>query len=246
MSFTTLQALNATSRKTVTDGSRQTLGKGDSVLFTDLPNQPIVLVAYNNTGNTTKYVVSYNNQAPKSFEIDSVQAQGFSLGNAFFLDPSKTGAREISVSLPNTDQSKASIDVYLVSLYLPTSGIQNQEIPLTGKEIVFNGYSRAYATPPLAWYTLNISSTETGLVGFVFNQGTIETIAVNTPLALKPVLEGKMYGNAEKTGFAPNAPICKPGSSYTEDFYGTSTQIVYSPVSSAKTTKNGRISIQKL
>ena len=247
MSFLTLEALNASQTKTIRTGERQTLGKGDMVSFTDLPNQPIALVAYNNTGNTTPYVVSYNNQAPKSFNIDSVQGQGFSLGNAFFLNPAKTGSREISVSVPNTAQGEASVDVYLVSLFLPTAGIDNKEIPLNGTQIYFNGYSRAYATPPLAWYNLNITSTEeTGLVGFLFNTDSIDTIAVNIASELLPVLKSKIYGNEEKTGFAPTDPEVESGSSFSKDIYGTSTQYVYSPVSSAKTTKNGMISIQKL
>lgn len=246
MSFLTLEALNASNTRTIKTGERQTLGKGDMVNFTDLPNQPIALVAYNNTGNTTPYVVSYNNQAPKSFNIDSVQGQGFSLGNAFFLNPAKTGSREISVSVPNTAQGKASIDVYLVSLFLPTAAIDNIEIPLNGNQMPFDGYSRAYATPPLAWYNLNITSTETGLVGFLFNTDSIDTIAVNIASELKPQLKLKIYGDEEKTGLAPTDPETESGSSFSKDIYGTSTQYVYSPVSSAKTTKNGMISIQKL
>ncbi len=246
MTFLTLNAMNASSSKTVDNGSRQTLSKGNAITFTDLPNQPIVLVAYNNTGNTTDYVVSYNNQAPKHSTIDSVQGQGFSLGNAFLLNPAVTGSREISVSVPNTAQSEASIDVYLVSLFLPTAGISNVEIPLNGERESFNGNSRAYATPPLAWYTLNIQSNETGLIGFKFNTDEIETIGVNIPNELIPMLKNKIYGDKEKTGMAPSDPVTVSGNSFNKDFYGTSTQIVYAPVSAANTTSNGSISIQKL
>lgn len=248
MSFLTKQAMNASNSQFVIDnGSRQTLKKGDMVRYTSLPMQPIALVAYNNTGNTTSYVVSYNNQAPKHFTIDSVQAQGFSLGNAFFLNPGVTNSCEISVSVPDTAQSDASIDVYLVSLYLPTSGITNISIPLDGTMMKFNGYSRAYATPPLAWYTMNITSTETGLVGFIFNtQYSIETIAVNIAAEAESALKAKIYGSKDLTGIDVTDPICISGNSYSKDFYGTSTQIVYSPVSSANTTDNGSISIQKL
>jgi len=247
ISFSTKEALNATNQLIINDGSRQTLGKGGMVTFTDLPNQPIALVAYNNTGNTTSYVVSYNNQAPHPFEIDSVQGQGFSLGSAFFLNPRVTGSREISVSVPNTAQSNASVDVYLVSLYLPTRDITNIEIPLNGKEMTFYGYSRAYATPPLAWYNLNITSTETGLVGFIFQDDKISTIAVNMAKEAIPVLNSKIFANIQETGIGKEeTPTCMSGSSYSKSFYGTSSQIVYSPVSSARTTRNGEISIQKL
>ena len=247
--FATAEVLRAeNSLGAINTGARQTLGKGQSVTYTDLPNQPIALVAYNNKGTTTKYIVQYNNQAPNSFTIDSVQAQGFSLGNAVLLDPSITGSREISVSVPNDVPQDASIDVYLVSLYLPLNGIQNYEIPLNGAEVKFNGYSRAYATPPLAWYHLQIKSQETGLIGFWFNQSKIFIIGVNVNTQIGPVIKSKIYCDKEKTGFsiAESDYFFNAGSTYQKDFYGTSTQYVYSPVSSAKTTQNGTISIQKL
>lgn len=129
---------------------------------------------------------------------------------------------------------------------MPTAGIHNIEIPLNSKQMSFNGYSRAYATPPLAWYNLNITSTETGLVGFLFNTDSIGTIAVNISSKVQPALKSKIYGNEEKTGLAPNKPKTVSRNSFSEQFYGMSTQYVYSPVSSAETTKNGMISIQKL
>jgi hypothetical protein len=246
MSFSTIEAMNASNLKSIDNGSRQTLGKGDLIKFTDLPNQPIALVAYNTTGNTTPYVISYNNEKPEHYTIESVEKQGFSLGNAFLINPEKTGAQEISVSVPNTAQSTASIEVYLVSLYLPTSGINNISVPLNGEMEAFDGYSRAYATPPLAWYTMSIHSSDTGLVGFKFNNDEIEIIAVNVNPELVPALKSKIHGNKDKTGIQPSAPIVVSGNTYNHDFYGTSSQIVYSPVSSANTTRNGSISIQKL
>lgn len=246
MSFMTKEAMNANKQSTIHDGSRQTLGKGEMVRFTDLPNQPIALVAYNNN-DATKYVVSYNNEAPLSFNIDSVQTQGYSLGNAFLFNPGVTGAQEISVSVPETAQSDASIDVYLVSTYLPTSGINNIEIPLDGTEKFFSGYSRAYATPPLAWYRLNIKSEKTGLVGFIFKNDEIKPVAVNVASSeIEKSLKSKIYADLKRTGIEKPDVICENGNYYTDDFYGTSSQIVYSPVSSAKTTNNGKISIQKL
>lgn len=247
--FTTSNVLRAKNcLNSISTGERQRLGKGDSVTYNDLPNQPIALTAFNNTGTTTKYIVQYNNEPPKSFTIDSVQSQGFSLGSAVLLNPAVTGSREISVSVPNDVPEKASIDVYLVSLYLPTESIQNYEIPLNGSSVQFNGYSRAYATPPLAWYNLQIQSQQTGLIGFIFNQNTIDIVGVNVNDQIIPVIKGKVYCDSKKTGIAlaDSNYIFRSGNTYQEDIYGTSTQIVYSPVSSANTTKNGTISIQKM
>lgn len=249
MIFKTPAALNIGSNQPtdVTDGSRQTLGKGQAITFTDLPNQPISIVTYNNTGNTTPFNVAYNNQAPQAFTVESVQAQGFSLGLAYLINPAVTGANEITVSVPNTAQSDASIDVYAVSLFLPLHGIQNQEIPLNGEHVSFNGYSRAYATPPLAWYDLTIQSTETGLVGLYFTGDKVEVVAVNVPSEIQPALQQKVFFSPE-TGIASSdvSFSLKTGNTFSNTFYGTSSQLVYSPVSSANTTNNGQIAIQKV
>ncbi len=249
MTFSSPEALNIAPNvaTVITDGSRQTLGKGQAVTFTDLPNQPIGIVTYNNTGNTTPFNVAYNNQIPKPFQVESVQGQGFSLGLAYLINPSVTGANEITVSVPNTAQSDASLDVYAVSLFLPLSGIQNQEIPLNGEHVTFDGYSRAYATPPLAWYELTIQSTETGLVGLYFNGSNVDVIAVNVPTQIQPLLKDKVYFSPE-TGIAATDVHFDlvTGNSYTSSFYGVSSQLVYSPVSSANTTQSGQIAIQQV
>lgn len=235
-------------RQTVSDGSRTKIGKGEALTFNSLPNQPVAIVTYNNTGNTTPFNVVYNNQAPKQFEVASVQGQGFSLGLSYLINPANTGANEISVSVPNTAQDDASLDVYAVSLFLPLSGIQNQEIPLNGKQVRFNGYSRAYATPPLAWYQLSLQSQETGLVGFKFIGDSVEVMSVNVAKEAEPALKSKVYFDKQGTGISPEnvSFTTKTGNSINENFYGISSQIVYSPVSSANTTNNGTIAIQKL
>lgn len=247
--FLTNNALDASldQRQMVTDGSRVSIGKGQAVTFSSLPNQPIAIVVYNNTGNTTPFNVVYNNLAPKQLTVESVQGQGFSLGVAYLINPANTGANEISVSVPNTAQEKASLDVYAVSLFFPLSGIQNQEIPLNGEHVDFNGYSRAYATPPLAWYQLSVQSQETGLVGFKFLTDTVEVLAVNVAPQFENALKSKVYFN-EDTGISSKdvSFTLESGNSINQNIYGISSQIVYSPVSSANTTHNGMISIQKL
>ena len=120
------------SEKAISGGLRQTLKRGDAVTFTDLPMQPVAIVLYNNTGNTTTAIVSYANEAPQSMTLDSVQAQGFSLGSAYFINPANTQATEIRISVPEDAQEDASIDVYAVSLFLPLGSVQNQEIRCGG------------------------------------------------------------------------------------------------------------------
>ncbi|WP_049854746.1 hypothetical protein [Dickeya fangzhongdai] len=243
-----VETLNAVQlKKSIDDGSRTTLGTGDAVTFTNLPNQPVAIVAYNNTGNTTSFNVVYNNQAPTSYQIDSVQSQGFSLGLAYLINPGVTHASEITVSVPKTEQQGSSIDVYAVSLYFPLGKIQNQEIPLDGRAVHFNGYSRSYATPPLAWYALTVQSGNTGQVGLYFSGNRIDVIAVNTPNEIKEVLRTKVIATSGSGIASADFDILvNPGNSYAKNFYGVSSQLVYSPISAANTTQDGSISIQKI
>ncbi|HAU5637502.1 hypothetical protein [Citrobacter amalonaticus] len=231
----------------IADGRRVTLRKGQAITFADLPNQPVAIVVYNNTGDKTEFNVVYNNQCPETFNVDSVQAQGFSLGLAYLINPAKTHANEISVSVPNFAAANASVDVYAVSLYLPRRDIQNQEIPLNGKEIQFSGYSRAYATPPLAWYQQTIKSNMTGSIGLQFYNDTISVIGVNVPKEIEPVIKSKII-NSAGSGLSTEQLLikCESGNVFVNNFYGTSSQIVYSPVSSARTTSNGSLAIQRL
>ncbi|CNH52216.1 Uncharacterised protein [Yersinia aldovae] len=247
--FTTAYALNASAgfQTNISDGSRTTLGKGNAVTFTNLPNQPVAIVVYNNTGNTTPFNVAYANQKPQNYSVQSVQGQGFSLGLAYIIDPSVTKAFEITVSVPDQAQQNSSVDVYAVSLYLPLSGINNVAIPTNGSSVTFSGYSRAYATPGLAWYDLNINSTHTGQVGLLFDGSTIEVIGVNMPSTASAALKSVII-NTTGSG-VPDGNISvtvESGGVYANTIFGTSSQIVYSPVSPTNTASDGSISLQKI
>lgn len=247
--YTTSYALNVVRgiKETISDGSRVTLTMGDAVTFDHLPNQPVAIVVYNNTGNTTPFNVSYSNNPPTSYSVDSVQGQGFSLGLAYIINPVNTQSNEITVSVPDQAQPDSSLDVYAVSLFFPLSDINNQEIPLDGTPVNFSGYSRAYATPPLAWYQQTINSNSTGSIGLYFTGDTVKVIGVNVNADIKDVIKSKVIVsssngiNPENVTFSFN-----PGNQYIYSFYGTSSQIVYSPVSSENTTSDGSIVIQKI
>ncbi|MFE4109861.1 hypothetical protein [Kosakonia sp. YIM B13611] len=247
--FTTAYAMNASAgfQSSISDGSRTTLGKGQAVTYTNLPNQPVAIVVYNNTGNTTPFNVAYNNQKPQNYSVQSVQGQGFSLGLAYLIDPSVTKAFEITVSVPDQAQQNSSVDVYAVSLFLPLSGINNIQIPTNGNAVSFSGYSRAYATPDLAWYDLNINSTSTGLVGLFFEDSTITVVGINMPKESSAALK-KVVINTSGSGVPDSniAIVVESGNLYQNSIFGTSSQIVYSPVSPVNTVSDGSISLQKI
>ena len=247
--YTTSYALNVVRgiKKTISDGSRETLTKGDAVTFNHLPNQPVAIVVYNNTGNTTSFNIAYNNKVPASYSVDSVQGQGFSLGLAYLINPAITQSNEITVSVPDSAQQDASLDVYAVSLFFPLGGINNQEIPLNGTPVNFSGYSRAYATPPLAWYQITINSNSTGSIGLCFNLDMVYVIGVNVYSEIKPAIKDKVVLDADSGFNESNVKYSlRAGNQFVYQFYGTSTQIVYSPVSSKNTTSDGSIVIQKI
>lgn len=235
-----VQVLNA--QQTIQDGSRVTVGKGDTVRFTNLPNQPIAVVVYNNTGNNPTVHFAYANENA-SKTIASSQGQGFSMGYCYMIDPSVARSYETTVSLSNTAQEGATIDVYLVSLYFPLGNIQNQPVNLDGSPTEFNGYSRAYWTPFFAEYNLNITTTEKGLVGLLFQDNTIKVIGVNMPTSVDLGQYITIGAGMQQSQVTTEIVA---GTVYEKPFYGTQSQMVYSPISAANSTNTGGISVQQL
>ncbi len=240
-------------------GQRVNLREGQAITYTNLPNQLVALVVYNNGGNNTEISVSYNASAPpKKFTLESVQSAGNSLGLVYLVNPSVTNITQISLSIPDFKGNEGDIDVYCMSLRFPLGGgeypIQNME--MSTRPTPFGGYSRAYATPQLQWYSLMVQSSEEGskqgLIGLYFNaSGNIEFwgFGVNTE-AVYGYLNSKerVYYDETFTGVsASNVVIDKKNltsaNRLENSIYGMSQQIVFSPISAAKFTDVGQISL---
>lgn len=233
--------------KYVSGGQRTTLDCGESVTFTNLPLQPVAIISYNNTGHSTPVVTVYNNQMPNRTQLDSIHAQGFSLGSAYLINPAKTQGREITVSVPSDAHQGASVDVYAVSLSLPLSEINNQNIPLTDEAITFHGYSRSYAVPPSAWFEKTIKAQGTGQVGLSFIRNEIHIIGVNIAVETHPALKRKIIVQVNSgIEYSDITYHLNSGNIYQETFYGTSDQLVYSPISAKNIKNNGYISLRKI
>ena len=109
-------------------GEKITIKPGNVINYTNLPNQPIALIAYNNSGNNTEVIVNYINI--RSMHLESVSEFGLSLGEVFLLNPEVTKKNEITISIPRTEPNNSSVDVYCVSLLFPIKrkGINSFEI----------------------------------------------------------------------------------------------------------------------
>ncbi len=240
-------------------GQRVRLQKGDAITYTNLPNQLVALVVYNNGGNNTEVSVTYNVAfPPKKFTLESVEAAGNSLGLVYLVNPAVTDITQISISVPDYKGNEGEVETYCVSLRFPLDGGTNpiQNIPMTNEPSTFSGYSRAYATPQLQWYNMMAQSSEQGtnqgLIGLYFTpEGNIEFwgFGVN-PAPVEAYLKdpNRVYYGEDETGVkASNVVISQStltsGNRLERPIYGLSQQIVFSPISASDYTNVGQISL---
>ena len=128
-------------------------------------------------------------------------------------------------------------------------------MPMTSNPIKFNGYSRAYATPQLQWYSLMVQSSNEpsgeGLIGLYFDpSGNIEFwgFRVNTIPVFKFLTNKQRVYYDDTTGVKENRVIIREenlvtGNRIAKSLYGLSSQIIFSPISSANNTNVGEISL---
>lgn len=255
----TLQVSQEALTMTNSGGQRVTLTKGQAITYTNLPSQLVALVVYNRGGNNTEINVSYNAAYPaKKFTLQSVQAAGNSLGLVYLVNPAVTNITQISASIPDFSGNEGEVDVYCMSLRFPLGGgeLPVQNIEMTNSPKTFSGFSRAYATPQLQWYTLMAQSSEEGskqgLIALYFNpEGNVEFwgFGVN-PSATYGYLNNldNVFYNEDQTGVKASNVIIKQDNLVSANrlsvpIYGLSSQIVFSPISAANYTNVGQISL---
>lgn len=232
----------------ITTGEKISIKTGDSITYTNLPNQPIALLIYNNSGNNTEVIITY--LSIRSTSLESVSQRGLSLGEVFLFNPSTTKTNEITVSIPRTEFKDSSVDIYCASLLLPTNliGLTNFEMNRTAK--YFKGFSRAYATPQLAWQNFSVEMGFFGFIGLLFEEDRVKVIGINVNTSEKVInhIKSKIYYNLKETGFNPEhiTFYFTPATRYSKMFYGISKQMVFVSMSSAQTTKHCSISLAQL
>ena len=228
----------------INNGARCTLRRGELVRYVNLPEQPIAVVMCNNTDQTTRIRLGYNNEYPQSFMVPAPQESGFSVGHIYLLNPAVTHNHEIALALPQDLEESASVDVYLVSSFLPfqEDKIQNIAIPSDGDFVPFKGYSRMYCTPQFNWYLMQVDSTQKGLVSLFFQDNKVKVIGLN----LAPQHECT-FRDLVTVGAGVDANRVtfdrKEGARWQYEFFGSITQVVFSPVLNADQAMIGQLSL---
>lgn len=229
--------------KTIDKGQRHTLKKGDVVKYTNLPEQPIAIVVYNNTGNTTTFLIAHQSGKSESFTIASVHNKSYSMGHVCLINPAVTKSHEVSVSISGFAQNDASIDVYLVSLLLPTDKktLKNIQVKTNRKPVAFKAHSKVSFTPDFGLCDMLLDTTKFGLAGLFFQGDAVVVIGLNLPESMAKHLQDVVRlgpgMEAAKVSFRTSQ-----GTKWSYEIYGFEQPMVYVPISASKSV-SGRLSV---
>lgn len=244
-----LSALNVVydAPKVIKTGEKTTIKTGDVINYINLPNQPIALIIYNNTGGNTQVSIRYKKVT--HIRLASVSDRDSGLGQVFLLNPSVTQKNDITISIPHTESADSLVDVYCVSALYPTNteGINSFEI--NDEVNYFQNYSKAYATPQFAWYTLSIQMGFYGFIGLLFEKEQVSLIGININTSKEVIdyIKRKIFFSDDTGIYTKNITFdFLDATRYDKTFYGDSSQIVFASISSLRTIKNCSISLEKL
>lgn len=233
-------------KNVINNGARCTLRRGDLARYINLPDQPIAVVVCNNTDKTTSFRVGYNDEYPQSFTAKAQEESGFSAGHIYLINPAVTKSHEIAIAISKSAPEDASLDVYLVSAYLPfdQAGMQSVKVPVDGEFVAFQGYSRMYCTPQFTWYLVQVDTTQKGLVSLFFQDDAVKVIGLNLEksreCAFKDIVTIGSGMDATKVTYELHEE-----SKWQHEFFGSISQIVYSPIKKADKALIGQISMQR-
>lgn len=217
------------------EGGLQVINTGEAVKFTQLLNQPMALILFNNNSNNPVVTINYDNQKPRRKTLSAVDRTEASVGFAYVFDPSVSGNREISVSL-NPNQSAASISAFIVSQGMPhLSRLRKPRFQVVhlqddGERVSLNGYSRAFSTPPFAWFDLNIEAESKGLIGFLFEDRNVTDepvtcLGINMPDRVRLESFVEIDRSLGKIVFDKTS-----NTNYEYTFFGQNAQFIFCPV----------------
>lgn len=232
-------------QKVISDGGRYTLHKGDVVQYVGLPKHPLAVVVYNNTGIDVLFRVAYNDEPPEAFLAYTLENSGYSLGHAYLIDPSVTQTYDITIGVSDFNSAGASLEVFIACAGLPMDKlVQEHQLSDEGLPFVFDGYSKSYCTPTLAWYNLKIETAEEGLVGFVFHGKQIVINGLNAMTNQQNIKNLVTIG----AGLNPEQVLFDTvkGTKWELELYGALLQLAYIPATASDYRQLGRISLTPL
>jgi len=229
-------------QKVIINGARCTLYKGEIVRYAGLPKYPLAVVVYNNANTDVLVRVAYNDKQPEAFFARTLENSGYSLSHAYLINPAITQAYDIIIGVSDFNPDGASIEVYIASAGLPMDqSVQAHHLSKGGDTFIFNGYSKMYCTPELAWYKLKIETAEEGLTGFIFQGKQVIINSLNASPDQENLQNLVTMGDgilAEQVSFST-----VQGTKWENELYGAVLQFAYIPVTSAGNQELGRISI---
>jgi len=163
--------------QTIHDGGKYTLKPGNVVRYTSLPNQPMAVIIYNNTGNSPTVRCHYNSETT-DIPLAPVQGKGYSSGYCYLFNPREAHSKEITISLDVNSQENVQVDIYLASLYFPINDITKHQILSNGTPVALEGYSKVYFISTLAQHEMIIKTNAQSFLGLIFYNDEINVLGV--------------------------------------------------------------------
>jgi hypothetical protein len=165
------------------DGRSISLTKGDTATCEALKSgQLYAIFLYNASGEDQDIPVNVNignGYPPKTVTVPGTTGNK---GLAALALVSGTDTQTVSISISN-QQSSGKIDAWVGSVGMPTntSGIENMQLPFSGKTCAYGTRDRYYAVPESRWYQLTISSPQNQFISVQFIENKAK-VFINNPV----------------------------------------------------------------
>jgi len=211
------------------NGQKCILKKGDVVRYVELPSEPIAVVVYNNTANTTTCLISCGGEPIQEMTLPA-NARG---GQVCVINPAVSQSYEVAVLLDGGAHHDACIEVFLVSTFLPSDQktLDTKEIKLHQDRYNFKDNSRLYFTPAITGvYTLVMNTTKYGQMGLLLDGRIVIVVGLKIPQEAQSFLKETIHIGA---GMASSQVFfnMSTGTRWHYNFYGMQQPLVYVPVS---------------
>jgi len=211
------------------NGQKCILQKGDVARYVDLPGEPIAVIAYNHTANTTTCLISCGGEPIQEMTLPA-NARG---GQVCVINPAVSQAYEVAILLDGGAHRDACIEVFLVSTFLPSDQktLNTKEIKPQGNKYNFKSNSRLYFTPTIAdVYTFTMNTIKYGQMGLLLDGRVVIVVGLKIPQEAQSFLKETIHIGAGMSSSQVFFSM-STGTRWHYNFYGMQQPIVYVPVS---------------
>ena len=204
--------------------------------------------AANNDQNATLQVVTANSTMPVTVTVPGTTGNQ---GLATVVLVSGTDSSSVSVSMAS-NAGTAQVQAWIGSVGMPTNttGINNQQLPLTGVPQPFLKYARYFNVPPSKWCALTLNSPNiTQFISLQFQENYATVYILNptvTPAAsVVPIGPSVILGAPGKGTYSIVTPNGVP-QTISVNVQGNGTQWVWMNADSPQDSQSASISLQPL